>query len=94
MEGVALVGESVMQTVTMVAFIDYSEPSKTRVDFGDRGQNAHKVGFNRGEKSRSIGSHGMVQHQINGCAGCIRIFKHHASHFHFWNRVQRRDGVG
>ena len=36
-EGVALVGESIMRTVTMVAFIDYSKPSKTGADFGDRG---------------------------------------------------------
>ena len=93
-EGVALVGESVMWTVTMVAFIDYSEPSKTGADFGDRGWNACKVGFRRGKKSRSIGSHGMVQHQIDGCMGCIGIFEHPASHFHFWNRVWRRDGVG
>ena len=78
-KGVALVGESVMRTVTMVAFVDYSEPSKTGADFGDRGRNARKVGFRRGEKSRSIGSHGMVRHQIDGRVGCVGIFEHPAS---------------
>ena len=93
-EGVTLVDETVMRTVTTVAFVDYSESNKNGADFGDRGRNARKVMFRRGEKSRSIGSHGMVRHQIDGCVGCVGIFEHPASHFHFWNRVRRRDGVG
>ena len=47
--------------------------SSLGADFGDRGRNARKVGFRRGEKSRSIGSHGMVRHQIDGCVGCVGI---------------------
>ena len=48
-EGGVFVGESGTRAAVMVAFVDYSEPSKTGADFDDWGRNAREVGSRRDE---------------------------------------------
>ena len=54
MEAGVSIGESGKRVAVMVAFVNYSESSKTGTDFGNWGGKTREVGSRRGEQSGSI----------------------------------------